>query len=250
MIRTLLLFLVAVSSGCHWVLPLGGPAGDTNGDGWQHDAAALDVASLDAALDGIGPKPGDAAPPSDGPAPDVPPCPVEADPVTNSQCASICPPTDCDGLPDYRDPWPTCNKVFYADGFADPTCPDWGRSYCDEQIEASCGLLHFDFIPQYTLWAWVSSALPGPVPASHLVEARVVPVTGTDMVVWLKVATSPLAESKCSPFSTYNPGQYRSCRVRLWSGMLTLFNKASGMEKEKTISPGIPSELVIQSYVL
>ena len=188
---------------------------------------------------------------------DTSPCPVEADPITNPLCTGPCTsPLDCDGLPDHRDPWTTCNQVFYADGFADSNTPGWGRAYCDNQVQASCGLLHFNFQPNYTLWAWASSAapgaaLPGAVLPSHLVEMRVVPVQATKFAAAFTVATNTLDITMCSPFQ-YTLGAYRRCKAEVVPGKLSLHNQSAGVNKGDEYWTGSTSlhELVIQGYTL
>jgi hypothetical protein len=240
------------ASGCHVLLPLSSRSGDGPADSWEADASPPDT-GVDVDVDAA--SAGDAKV-ADSRVVLVPTalscadagCCLEADPIANPHCTKTCVQPDCDGVPDYRDPWPQhCNRAVVAIPFFDAQLPWLHRSYCNNDIRVSCGELVFSLPPNYTLWAWLKEAAGVLVRPEDLVEVRVVPDSNTpSWMVRIEVPGNGSPGDTCFPWS-FQPRNGRACRIEHSPGQgLSLVN---GPQASVAVSGYDPTDLVLQSFV-
>jgi hypothetical protein len=241
--RTLLLLAVSICS-CHWVLPFDRVPGSS-------DAPARDRPASDRRSER---GPGEVT--RRDLSPDRTCVLLEQDALTQTTCPvpSCSAGQDCDGLPDLRDPYPTCNPVVWSESFSQATWPAaWGRSYCSDDMEAvGCGQMQFRFPENYTLAVWKNVQIA----ATDVVETRFHLVASSS--IWLTVTEATLkiptwdGDDACFQYSVEQ--RRRACWVDYSDGSLTLGGMVLGNAEHSPaqrsdIPPPASGWLVLQSYV-
>jgi len=157
----------SLAGGCHLIFPFDRTSAQAPDDGGL-DANTPREAGGDS--EPIDARP-DARPTTDGDAGGA--CSEnQALPSSARTCPGPCTgPLDCDGLPNYRDPYPgECNELLYEETFGQDTTSSWSLATAVQPLpwKWSCGKLT-QSRPDGLSWALASASLST---ADYLVEAR------------------------------------------------------------------------------